>query len=429
MKNLIFTIITVIAVLSCSCDSTEPPITPPAIIVNNSIELTEEWKDLTSIKIKFTKSETDTISNYEYKLLTSTGKEIVYPKIIGEDTSFIHTSLSEGQIVSFKVEAFEARNLKDTSSTLTLTTLSATSHSIAWEVDTLGQAGDYLRDIWGIDGNNVWAVGGIETEQGRTAIIKWDGQNWNYHSWPEGAVYGIYGFLQSDLWCVGEWANRGFLGHFDGTVWTEYNYEYFEVKGDTVYPLREIWGSSPNDVWAAGDKGTLIHWDGIEWTKINTDITEEITALYGTADNDIYLAATSGNRSVLYHYNGTEWLKLNDILGMYAITMWKKPGGNLIIGGTNFVEYTHPIYQQISIPGRTRGVIKVFGSDHNNIFTAGDFGEITHFDGRTWTDISLFEVPDGTYRVLRSVWCTEEKVFIVGVDQNRAIIISGLINQ
>ncbi|MBL1215770.1 MAG: hypothetical protein HND52_20545, partial [Ignavibacteriae bacterium] len=215
---------------------------------------------------------------------------------------------------------------------------------------------------------------------------------------------------------------------WNGSSWAEYNYEYFYAKGDTVYPLRAVWGSSPEDVWAVGDNGSLIHWNGIEWIKIKTDITEDISALYGTNQNDIYLAATSGNHSALYHYNGTEWLKQNDILGMYAITLWKKPGGKLIIGGTNFVEYTNPTYQQINIHGRTRGVIKVFGSDHNNIFTAGDFGEITHFDGKTWVDINQFEVPNGVYRVLRSVWCTEKKVFLVGVDQNRAIIINGTIN-
>ena len=54
MKFISAVIFITIFAISYSCDSTEPPITPPAIIVNNSIELTEEWKDLTSIKIKFT---------------------------------------------------------------------------------------------------------------------------------------------------------------------------------------------------------------------------------------------------------------------------------------------------------------------------------------------------------------------------------------
>lgn len=58
----------------------------------------------------------------------------------------------------------------------------------------------------------------------------------------------------------------------------------------------------------------------------------------------------------------------------------------------------------------------------------GVFGEITHFDGLTWKDISDFEVPDGSYRALTSVWCSEKKVFIVGEDENRAIIITGIIN-
>ncbi len=423
MKNLLSAILFVI--ILHSCDSTEPPITPLKEVINNSIEIMEVWKDLASIKVKFTKSKTDTVSNYNYKLITSTGDEVIYAKIFGDDTSYTHTGLNEGQIVSFKVEAYEATNLKDTSNTFLISTLNPTSHNITWEIDTVGIAGNLLRDIWGIDENNVWAIGYVSLPEEETGIIKWNGNKWESFPSFAGTKTGIFGFSENDIWVV-TGGTFGKATNWNGSNWVEYS--FFPPPIDTVWGLYEIWGSSPDDVWAAGDNGSLIHWDGIEWTIIKTDISEEITALYGTADNDIYLAATSGNHSALYHYNGTEWLKENDVTGMYAITLWKKPGGNLIIGGTNFVEYTNRTYQQINIPGRTRGVIKVFGSDHNNIFTAGDFGEITHFDGKTWIDIDQFEVPNGVYRVLRSVWCTEKKVFLVGVDQNRAIIINGTIN-
>ena len=311
---------------------------------------------------------------------------------------------------------------------MTLTTLSPTSHNITWEFDTLGQAGNFLSDIWGIDENNVWAVGYIDLPSGSSGIIKWDGINWQPFIASSGVKYGIYGFNETSIFVVGESANRGFVGIWNGINWTEYNYNYFYAKGDTIYPLNEIWGSSPEDVWAGGKNGTLIHWNGTDWEKVQTEITGDITALYGISHDEIYLAAASVNYSALYFYNGTNWNLESELPGIYAITLWKKPSGKLYVGGTGFFEYGDGIFNPIYIPGRTRGVIEIFGSDQNNIFTAGDFGEITHFDGRTWTDISLFEVPDGTYRVLRSVWCTENKVFLAGVDQNRAIIIQGTLN-
>ena len=92
------------------------------------------------------------------------------------------------------------------------------------------------------------------------------------------------------------------------------------------------------------------------------------------------------------------------------------------------LEYDGSMLQEIYIPGRTRGIVKIRGSNINNVFTVGDFGEITHYNGLSWQDIDNFEVPDGRYRVLKSVWCTENKVFIVGIDENRAIVITGIIN-
>jgi len=34
---------------------------------------------------------------------------------------------------------------------------------------------------------------------------------------------------------------------------------------DTTVPLSALWGSGPNDVFAAGEKGTIVHYDGTRW--------------------------------------------------------------------------------------------------------------------------------------------------------------------
>ena len=103
-----------------------------------------------------------------------------------------------------------------------------------------------------------------------------------------------------------------------------------------------------------------------------------------------------------------------DIYDYTGNTVWKSPGGKLLAGGKSILEFTGQGYHEIIIQGRTRYVLEIYGSNINNLFTVGVFGEITHFDGLTWKDISDFEVPDGSYRALTSVWCSEKKVFIVG---------------
>jgi len=436
-RVIVYSLVISLGLLLKACNTVDPPPPPPpnGTTVHNTINLSVEWTDLYRIKLKWNISDKDTLNTFRYELnrKDELGGEITKNFFIsGTDTSYVDgetDSLASGKNFTYKVKAYDTNDkLADTSKTVTAKTLAPISHNITWHIDTLGQPGNFLYDVWGLDENNVYAVGAINMPEGISSIIKWDGAKWNYHSWPEGGARGIWGFSGNDIWTVGDYANRGFIGHFNETGWTEYRDDYFLARGDTVYPLYSIWGSSPDNVWAVGDKGTIINWDGSEWKKINAEISTRITSIWGTSQCEIYIVPISGVRSSLYKFDGSDWIKIFDDIGMYSTTLWSAKSGNLIIGGTSLLEYDGSILQQVYIPGRTRGIVKVRGSNVNNVFTAGDFGEITHFDGRTWQDISDFEVPDGRYRVLYSVWCTENKVFIVGVDENRAIVITGIIN-
>lgn len=425
----------IIILISLRCDTTEPPIIPPDNAVANTITLTVKWTDLYRINVKWNKAKADTLEPFTYRLTQTdeqgnkTTKDFTF---IGKDTS--HTtgesdSLLQGKSYWFKVEGYSKESkLKDTSKTVVGKTLLPTSHDIVWTIDTLGQPGNFLNDVWGLDENNVWAVGYLNLPNGESGIIKWNGSEWKSFPTSSGVKYGIFGFSQSNIFVVGESINRGFIAIWNGNNWTEYRDEYFLSRGDTVYPLRAVWGSATNDVWAVGDKGTIIHWNGDGWKKVDARITTRINAVWGTSQSDIYIVAVSGVNSALYKYNGSVWVNISNNIGIFATTLWKTEPGKLLIGGTALLEYNGSTFQQVYIPGRSRGVIKIRGNNLNNIFSAGDFGEITHYNGLSWKDINEFEVPDGRYRVLRSVWCSEHKVFIVGVDENRAIIINGSIN-
>ncbi len=54
--------------------------------------------------------------------------------------------------------------------------------------------------------------------------------------------------------------NSGLIIHYDGLKWSEENI----IKGGA---LNDIWGRSPNDIWACGFWGTVYHYDGIKWSK------------------------------------------------------------------------------------------------------------------------------------------------------------------
>ncbi|MCH7771248.1 MAG: hypothetical protein IIA49_09565, partial [Bacteroidetes bacterium] len=247
-----------------SCNTTEPPFPPPPDeTIKNTITLKVEWTDLYRIKLSWNRSSIDTPGyGMMYDLMRSS-QAIGSFTLTGADTSCIDgetDSLEQGTSYDYKIVGYSSTGkLEDTSKTVIAKTLTATSHDIVWQIDTLGQPGNVLRDVWGIDENNVWAVGYVDLPGGGSGIIKWDGQKWNPFPASSGVKYGIFGFNKSSIFVVGESSNRGFAGIWDGVAWTTFFSDYFSSRGDTVYPLNAVWGSAPNDVWAVGNQGTILY--------------------------------------------------------------------------------------------------------------------------------------------------------------------------
>jgi hypothetical protein len=307
-------------------------------------------------------------------------------------------------------------------------TLSPTSHNISWQIDTLGQPGDFLYDVWGLDENNIWAVGAVHMQQGLTAIIKWDGTKWNYHTWPEGGTKGIWGFSENNIWTVGDYTNRGFIGHYNGTIWTEYRDDYFLSKGDTVYPLYSVWGSSPDNVWAVGDQGTIIHWDGVEWRKIASPVNLLLYDVWGSSASNVYAVRFSlSQNSQLIHFDGIEWTEITNQLpsGERNFTsLWFDKSGTGYIVGNNVLHYSGGVFSRIEI-NQDKFLLRVRGSNSTDVFTVGQKGRVYNFNGRDWaTYPELFDESPGME--LKGVFTLQTTVFTVGLTNNGAIIYRGV---
>jgi hypothetical protein len=63
------------------------------------------------------------------------------------------------------------------------------------------------------------------------------------------------------------------IAHFDGTAWTS-------QSADAV--LYDIWGTGPNDVWAAGRFGLMYHFDGTQWTRKSAGTGFDVTEVVGS---------------------------------------------------------------------------------------------------------------------------------------------------
>jgi hypothetical protein len=416
-----------------SCDTNDPPPPPPPVEekVENTITVETVWQDLDALQIKFSKSGIDSLSLFSYYLYVN-GKEEKRYTSISNETVYTDTGLTEGTEYRYSVKAYEGEELKDTSNVLQTETLSTTSHDIEWEVDTLGTPGNFLRDVWGLDENNVWAVGGLNLSEGGTVMIKWDGNKWEGTPLPNGNFNGIYGFSDTEIWCAGVRANQAYIGNWNGSNWKDYDWNYFQSQGFTAYPLNAIWGSSPEDIWAVGQRGTLVHWDGEKWEKVDLSLPEDFIFwdIHGTDSDDVYAAGNVENKEfILFHYDGMEWTKfLKGRSGAsYQNTVYTATESLTYLLEIDNYKIKNTNVELFTIPGQTAVMYKIRGSGSNNIVAAGEFGEVFHYNGSSW---SKAEGISGLFskKSLRSVYVTERKIFIVGQELGEgASIITGTI--
>jgi len=145
-----------------------------------------------------------------------------------------------------------------------------------WTVDTIkANPGDqiYLFSLWGSSPSDVWAVGHADASD----LSKWhfDGTKWQRDSSRLSSnLESVFGFAQNDVWACD--APGGNILHYDGVHWNLFG--HYALPGFYSLALNNIWGKSPNDIYAVGGadsltgngyKGIIMHYDGASWRFIN----------------------------------------------------------------------------------------------------------------------------------------------------------------
>jgi hypothetical protein len=136
--------------------------------------------------------------------------------------------------------------------------------------------------------------------------------------------------------------------------------------------MRDIWGSSPSDVYVVGHNdrgfGKMFHYDGKQWKPVGLNAVEggaiegpiDLSSIYGFASNDIWAV---GERiyanwapppnfldsSLIIHFDGAKWLEFKVSTGSLLQAVW--------------------------------------GSMPNDVWAGGIEGTVFHFDGSTWTRV------------------------------------------
>ena len=122
--------------------------------------------------------------------------------------------------------------------------------------------------------------------------------------------------------------------------------------------MRDIWGSSANDVYVVGhndqNRGLMWHFDGKRWTDVRLSTMQggtirgpiDLSAIYGFASNDIWVVGenvfsnpdpVSGfyDASLIIHFDGATWQEVNHTKARGLTSIWGSSPKDIWMGGFN----------------------------------------------------------------------------------------------
>jgi len=152
--------------------------------------------------------------------------------------------------------------------------------------------------------------------------------------------------------------------------------QWSTMETGTRYNFADVWGSSPTDVFTVGAPevrftSSIFHYDGTTWSEQSRHAGAILVGIWGTAANDVFAVGFSplgdlGSGGVLLHYDGSVWSQ-----------MTPPP-----IEGTDegFTEVDF-----LAVWGASAADVYAVGA----YFTGIDFGLIAHYDGTSWSKVTL----------------------------------------
>ncbi|MBX3213507.1 MAG: hypothetical protein KF850_15825 [Labilithrix sp.] len=277
-----------------------------------------------------------------------------------------------------------------------------------------------LRDVWSDGAGGSWAV----SDQG--AILRYDGTAWSVvHTYAatDPRLVSIWGSGPTDIW-IGAY---GAILH--GTGATPANIAWTEIALDQLAPgagAVSIYGTSKSDVFAAVRTAVLrLGEDEATWEvdPVTSEIAGTAVSVWGRSGaSDVWITSQNATtrRSVLFHRSGGAESSFTPVTGVSEVPFtvsarpcatpgeprrgWMVDDGTLWLVGTriNFTFTCHYAFRGVAradagdtdagafaFDGRVfydpyLGQNDIWGSAPNDVWLAGDYGTLHHWDGATW---------------------------------------------
>jgi hypothetical protein len=311
-------------------------------------------------------------------------------------------------------------------------------------------------------------------------------QTWTFGEHSSSSLYDVAILSDTSIWVVGEIYLNDSLGqpdptpynaaHWNGTDWDITRIPTKTFSGSIVSSqIRTVFAFNENDIWTFSIAGSYSYWNGSNWeTEFVSERDGTGNKFLGTSSSDLYLVCSNGGIS---YYNGTSWQKIEsgtelniyDIYGQkktngeyeiicvaadqsvstekkimriennvvvtlsssgipYSIRgIWFKPNSKYFVVGSGMFSKTDINSNQgwTSVgEGITQYYINsIDGSGLNDIVVCGAFGELLHFNGKSWQSFqSEVQLQAGSYRKIKM---KDNFIIAVGYDSPKAVITIG----
>lgn len=324
------------------------------------------------------------------------------------------------------------------------TTHALTCDEASWCPVAAPLAGHRLLGVWGSGSNDVWAVGTSGT------IVHWDGTAWTSVGDPAHLeTYGaVWGSSAHDVWVA---SSRGLVlrGTGIGTEWTAAPaVAPARYSWDPEAMLYALWGTSATDVWAGGDPYPVDDWGNVKsqwctssdpdapWTGglVSTGspaTTPPIRSIWGSSADDVW--AVGGADGLYYSTNSTygktyhatsrdeqgapEWTEVDSQSLPLLYAVWGSSKDDVwAVGDAGTIRhYTAGLARWDIVESPTTANLRaVWGSGPKDVWIAGDAGAVFHFDGTSWKP-SLTALSLGAKPNFNGIWGTgPSDVWLVG---------------
>ncbi len=213
-----------------------------------------------------------------------------------------------------------------------------------------------------------------------------------------------------------------------------YTSHEFEWEIDTLdYPgsyqtlIRDIWGTSENNVYAVGhndqgSKGSIWHWDGNEWKSlVNYEGPidpfylgpSSFREIYGFSANDFWIVGERYQENgIVLHFNGNDWIKHDFFYPSNLLSVWGTSSSDLWVGDfySKIHHYDGAQWTEMAI-GVNAGIHSIAGFSENEVYALGY--ELDDMSPQDSTTYHFFQYSDNTWNKVYS--------YIVGINPDKYI--------